>query len=68
MHMHTIIEEVKMDLMAEIDRKTKAEKQVKFILSHKRAKVMVRTSNIVCGEKFETVSSLGRFTLRDCGR
>lgn len=68
MHMHTIIEDVKMDLMAEIDRKTKAEKQVKFILSNKRAKVMIKTGNIICGEKFDVVSSLGRFTLRDCGK
>lgn len=68
MHMHTIIEDVKMDLMAEIDRKTKQEKQVKFVLSNKRAKVMVKTSSVICGEKFEVNSSLGRFTLRDCGR
>lgn len=68
LHMHTIIEECTIDLIAEIDRKTKTEKKVKFVRSQNRAKVIVKTNNNVCGEKFDKFSNLGRFTLRDEGK
>jgi peptide chain release factor subunit 3 len=68
LHMHTIIEECTIDLVGEIDRKTKTEKKVKFIRSLTRAKVVIKTSNSLCGEKFEKFATLGRFTLRDEGK
>jgi peptide chain release factor subunit 3 len=68
LHMHTIIEECNIDILAEIDRKTKAEKKVKFIRSQTRARVVIKASNSLCGEKFERFSTLGRFTLRDEGK
>jgi len=66
--MHTIIEECFIDLIGEIDRKTKTEKKVKFLRSQSRAKVIIKTNNSLCGEKFEKFSTLGRFTLRDEGK
>ena len=66
--MHTIIEECTIDLLGEIDRKTKTEKQVKFLRSHTRARVLIKASNTLCGEKFEKFATLGRFTLRDEGK
>jgi peptide chain release factor subunit 3 len=68
LHMHTIIEEVYIDLIAEIDRKTKTEKKVKFVRSQSRARVVLKTNNNICGEKFDKFSTLGRFTLRDEGK
>lgn len=68
LHMHTIIEECFIDLIGEIDRKTKTEKKVKFLRSQSRAKVIIKTNNALCGEKFEKFSTLGRFTLRDEGK
>lgn len=64
MHYHTTIEECSITIMAEIDKKTKEEHKVKFIKSNTRAKVLIKTSNIICGEKFENNQNLGRFTLR----
>jgi peptide chain release factor subunit 3 len=68
LHMHTIIEECNIDLVAEIDRKTKEEKKVKFLRSQSRAKVVIKAGNNICGEKFEKFATLGRFTLRDEGK
>lgn len=68
MHYHTTIEECTITIMAEIDKKTKEENKVKFIKSNTRAKVLIKTSNIICGEKFETYQTLGRLTLRDEGK
>ncbi len=68
LHFHTTIEECGIDIIAEIDRKTKTEKKVKFLRSHSRAKVIIKTNNPVCGEKFEKLSVLGRFTMRDEGK
>ena len=68
MHYHTCIEEVKITIMAEIDKKTKEENKVKFVKGNTRAKVLLQTNNIVCGEKFEFFQTLGRFTLRDEGK
>jgi peptide chain release factor subunit 3 len=65
-HMHTIIDECTLELMAEID-KDKNEKKTKFVLPKSRAKVRITTNNIVVGEKFEKFSALGRFILRDEG-
>ena len=45
LHMHTTIEECLIDLVAEIDRKSKTEKKVKFIRSQTRAKVIIKTNN-----------------------
>ena len=66
--MHTSIEECIIDLVAEIDRKLKTEKKVKFIRSQTRAKVIIKTNNLMCGEKYEKFPTLGRFTLRDEGK
>jgi len=68
MHMHTIIDEITIDILCEIDRKTKTEKKVKFLRSQSRAKVIIKSANILCGEKFERFPALGRFTLRDSGK
>ena len=68
LHMHTIIEECTIDLVAEIDKKTKTEKKVKFIRNQTRAKVVIKASANLCGEKFEKFATLGRFTLRDEGK
>ena len=67
MHFHTTTEEVTITIMAEIDRKTKEENKVKFIRGNTRAKVSIKTNNIICGEKFDVLNTLGRFTLRDEG-
>jgi len=68
MHFHTIIDEITIDILCEIDRKTKTEKKVKFLRSQCRAKVVIKSNNVLCGEKFEKFPSLGRFTLRDAGK
>ena len=68
LHMHTIIEEITLDLVGEIDKKTKIEKKVKFLRSQSRAKVIIKSNNPLCGEKFEKFATLGRFTLRDEGK
>ena len=68
LHMHTTIEECTIDLVAEIDRKLKTEKKVKFIRSQTRAKVIIKTNNLMCGEKYDKFATLGRFTLRDEGK
>jgi peptide chain release factor subunit 3 len=68
MHYHTTIEETSITIMAEINKKTKEEDKVKFIKNGCRAKVLLKTNNILCGEKFEASATLGRFTLRDEGR
>ena len=68
MHYHTSVEEVTVTVMAEINKKTKEENKVKFLKSNCRAKILVKTTNVVCGEKFDTMQGLGRFTLRDEGK
>ncbi len=68
MHMHTIIDEISIDILGEIDRKTKTEKKVKFLRSQCRARVLIKSNNVLCGEKFEKFPALGRFTLRDSGK
>ena len=68
MHFHTTIEEIQLDIICELDKKTKEEKRVKFLKSFSRAKVHIKINNIVCGEKYERMSTLGRFTLRDEGK
>ncbi len=68
LNFHVTIEECNIDIIGEIDRKTKQEKKVKFIRSQTRARVIIKTTNPVCGEKFERFSTLGRFTLRDEGK
>jgi peptide chain release factor subunit 3 len=68
LHFHTTIEECTIDLVCEIDRQTKSEKKVKFVRSQTRVRVVIKTTNPICGEKFEKLPSLGRFTLRDEGR
>lgn len=68
MHFHTTIEECQLDLICEIDKKTKEEKKVKFLKSFSRARILIKTTNLMCGEKFERMPTLGRFTLRDEGK
>lgn len=68
LHLHTHIEECYVDVIAEIDKKTKTEKKVKFIKSQSRAKVIVKTNSLLTAEKFEKFPTLGRFTLRDEGK
>jgi peptide chain release factor subunit 3 len=64
MHYHTAIEEVELSIMAEINKKREENTKVKFIKSNSRAKVLLKTNNLVCGEKFDVCPTLGRFTLR----
>jgi peptide chain release factor subunit 3 len=64
LHFHTCIEECSISIKCEIDRKTKAEKKVKFVRSQTRMKAFVKTKNILCGEKYENFNSLGRFSMR----
>ena len=68
MHYHTTVTECTLTIMAEIHKKTKEETKVKFLKSHCRAKILIKTNSIVCGEKFEHMQGLGRFTLRDEGK
>jgi peptide chain release factor subunit 3 len=68
MHFHTTIEDCQLELICEVDKKTKEEKKVKFLKSFSRARVLIKTTNIVCGEKYEKMAALGRFTLRYEGK
>ena len=64
LHYHTFIEECTITPKSEIDRKTKAETKVKFVKKNTRCKAFVKTNAILCGEKFEKLSALGRFSMR----
>ena len=64
LHFHTNIEKCSLDIKCEIDRANKTEKKVKFVRSQARIKAYVKTSNPICGEKYEKYPSLGRFSMR----
>eukprot|EP00340_Litonotus_pictus_P000435 CAMPEP_0170515672 /NCGR_PEP_ID=MMETSP0209-20121228/2069_1 /TAXON_ID=665100 ORGANISM="Litonotus pictus, Strain P1" /NCGR_SAMPLE_ID=MMETSP0209 /ASSEMBLY_ACC=CAM_ASM_000301 /LENGTH=580 /DNA_ID=CAMNT_0010800265 /DNA_START=183 /DNA_END=1925 /DNA_ORIENTATION=+ len=68
MHYHTTVAECTLTIMAEIDKKTKEEMKVKFVKNNTRAKVLIKANSVLCGEKFESYPTLGRFTLRDEGK
>jgi len=42
--------------------------KVKFVKNNTRAKVLIKANSVLCGEKFESYPTLGRFTLRDEGK
>lgn len=49
----------------EVDRKTKeVDKKSTFVKSNARARCILSLSQAICGDKFENLSSIGRFTLR----
>ena len=64
LHYHTLIEECSITPKVEINKKTKEETKVKFVRSQCRLKAYVKTKNVLCGEKYETFSNLGRFSMR----
>lgn len=64
LHFHTFIEECTITPKVEINRKTKAETKIKFARSQTRIKAYVKTKTILCGEKYDTISNLGRFSMR----
>jgi len=68
LHFHTCIEDCTIDLICELNRQNKEEKKVKLLKSFSKGRVNIKTTNPICGEKFEVIPSLGRFTLRDEGK
>mmetsp|Transcript_232 Transcript_232/g.746 ORF Transcript_232/g.746 Transcript_232/m.746 type:complete len:654 (+) Transcript_232:46-2007(+) len=73
-HIHAVTEECEVvKIVHEIDGKTRKPKEKKkgapvFLKSGSLATVRIKTSGIICCEKYADVPSLGRFTLRDEGR
>jgi peptide chain release factor subunit 3 len=73
-HIHAVTEECEVvKVVHEIDGKTRKPKEKKkgqavFLKSGSLAVVRIKTSGIICCEKYADVASLGRFTLRDEGK
>ena len=73
-HIHAVTEECEvLKIVHEIDGKTRKPKEKKkgqavFLKSGSLAVVRIKTSGIICCEKYADVPSLGRFTLRDEGK
>ena len=73
-HIHAVTEECEViKIVHEIDGKTRKPKEKKkgqavFLKSGSLAVVRIKTSGIICCEKYADVPSLGRFTLRDEGK
>jgi peptide chain release factor subunit 3 len=73
-HIHAVTEECEVTkIVNEIDGKTRKPKEKKkgqalFLKGGSLATVRIRTSGIICCEKFADVPQLGRFTLRDEGK
>ena len=73
-HIHAVTEECEVvKVVHEIDGKTRKPKEKKkgqavFLKSGSLAVVRIKTSGIICCEKYADVPSLGRFTLRDEGK
>ncbi|XP_027357666.1 eukaryotic peptide chain release factor GTP-binding subunit ERF3A isoform X2 [Abrus precatorius] len=71
LHIHSIVEECEViELIHEIDPKTKKPKKKKTLFVKNRAFVVCRiqVSNSICIEKFTDFPQLGRFTLRSEGK
>ena len=73
-HIHAVTEECEVTkIVHEIDGKTRKPKEKKkgaavFCKSGSLAVVRIKTSGVICCEKFADVPQLGRFTLRDEGK
>jgi len=68
-HLHAALEEVFISkVLAEIDKKTKVNKNSTFLKSGSIGTVRISAKNPLCCEKFDSMAQLGRFTLRDEGR
>ena len=68
-HLHSIVEECEvLQLLFEIDPRSKEKKKSKFVKSGKLVVCRLQTSRPTPLEKFGDVPQLGRFTLRDEGR
>jgi peptide chain release factor subunit 3 len=59
LHMHTIIEECNIDILGEIERKTKTEIKVKFIRSQTKARVVIKTVNAIFGKSLKNSINWG---------
>ncbi|BBM96797.1 peptide chain release factor subunit 3 [Marchantia polymorpha subsp. ruderalis] len=71
LHIHSVVEECEIiELLQEIDPKTKKPKKKKVLFVKSGAVVVVRiqVNEPICVEKFEDFPQLGRFTLRDEGK
>jgi len=71
LHIHCVTEEVEvLDIVAEIDPKTKKPKPKKslFLKSGSIAKVRIQAEQSIAIETFKAYPQLGRFTLRDEGK
>ncbi|VFQ67780.1 unnamed protein product [Cuscuta campestris] len=71
LHIHSVVEECEIvDLMQEIDPKTKKPKKKKPLFVKNGAFVVCRiqVNNMICIEKFSDFQQLGRFTLRTEGK
>ena len=68
-HLHSIIEECEvLQLLYEIDPKTRQQKKSKFVKSGKLVIARLQVARPIPLEKFSEVPQLGRFTLRDEGK
>ncbi|KAL2649746.1 hypothetical protein R1flu_017874 [Riccia fluitans] len=68
LHIHSVVEECEIiELLQEIDPKTKKSKKKKvlFVKSGAVVVVKIQVNEAICVEKFEDFPQLGRFTLRD---
>ncbi|KAL3702206.1 hypothetical protein R1sor_020228 [Riccia sorocarpa] len=71
LHIHSVVEECEIiELLQEIDPKTKKpkKKKVLFVKSGAVVVVKIQVFEAICVEKFEDFPQLGRFTLRDEGK
>lgn len=69
LHIHSITEECEvLHLDYELDRKSKAKKQCKFVKSNAVVVCRIGLERGICVETFEHNPQMGRFTLRDEGR
>jgi len=65
LHKQTLAIECTMIDIHEVDKSTKEiDKKSTFVKAHARGRCFIQVSEDICGEKFETLASLGRFTLR----
>ncbi|XP_062027578.1 uncharacterized protein LOC133743611 isoform X1 [Rosa rugosa] len=71
LHIHSVVEECEIvDLLEEIDMKTKKPKKKKplFVKNGAVIKCRIQVTNLICMEKFSDFPQLGRFTLRTEGK
>ena len=68
-HLHSIVEECEiLQILYEVDPRTKDKKKVKFVKSGKLVVARIQVGRSIPVERFSDVPQLGRFTLRDEGR